>query len=341
MNRRILIVTNRDDLHADIVAQKIVAKGGAFFRLNVSEFPRDYRLTYSARHGVCCGEIVHEPTGEILPLSSVGAGWFRRLGEFAFASSDLGAQERAFAKMEAEQTLFGLLCSLDCYWMNHPIATRHAQWKGEQLCRAARMGFTVPPSIVSNCRDQVEAFRDTVHSDMIYKTLSSPFLGADRVSAEERVTGGVGTTRISEADNELLDAVSELPCFFQKHIPKLYDLRVTVIGEDVFAARINSQDDPRTAVDCRSYTADIKYEAESLPPEIERRCIAFLRSYELNYGAIDLIVTPGGEFVFLENNPAGQFLFVEQLVPELNMTDVLAAHLIERADHKVAQCALA
>ncbi len=44
---------------------------------------------------------------------------------------------------------------------------------------------------------------------------------------------------------------------------------------------------------------------------------------------MDIIVTPEDEFVFLENNPGGQFLFVEQLVPELKMMDTLANCLIE------------
>jgi hypothetical protein len=56
-----------------------------------------------------------------------------------------------------------------------------------------------------------------------------------------------------------------------------------------------------------------------------------VRSYGLNYGAIDLIVTPRGEHVFLENNPVGQFLFIEELVPELDMTGALAMCLVEGA----------
>jgi glutathione synthase/RimK-type ligase-like ATP-grasp enzyme len=332
MDRRILIVSNRGDLHADIVTEKIKTLGGSIFRLNVEEFPRDYHLTFDSGNGTCRGDIVHAPTGEQLSLSVIGAVWLRRFGEFAFLSGDLSAQEQAFARAESEQVLFGLLCSLDCYWMSHPSATRQAKWKGEQLLRAARMGFKVPPSIISNCRNAVDAFRDAMCRDIIYKTLSSPYLESDRVRPEERIAQGVPTTRITENDEPALDAVRELPCLFQQYIPKLYEVRATVIGKRVFAARIHSQDDPRTATDFRDFSADIKYEVEVLPIEIESRCLAFVHSYQLNYGAIDLIVTPDGEFVFLENNPAGQFLFVEQLVPELNMTDALAARLVEEAN---------
>ena len=53
--------------------------------------------------------------------------------------------------------------------------------------------------------------------------------------------------------------------------------------------------------------------------------------YGLNFSAMDLIVTPDDRYVFLENNPNGQFIFVEEMVPELAMTDALAACLIRGA----------
>jgi glutathione synthase/RimK-type ligase-like ATP-grasp enzyme len=37
-----------------------------------------------------------------------------------------------------------------------------------------------------------------------------------------------------------------------------------------------------------------------------------MQNLGLVYGAIDLRLTPDGQYVFLEINPAGQFLFVEK-----------------------------
>jgi len=39
---------------------------------------------------------------------------------------------------------------------------------------------------------------------------------------------------------------------------------------------------------------------DALPEEVRQRCLAFVHSYGLEYGALDLIVTPEGEYVFLE-----------------------------------------
>jgi glutathione synthase/RimK-type ligase-like ATP-grasp enzyme len=331
MPKRVLIVTNRADLHADIVSAKLAAMGGAPFRLNLDDFPKHFSLNLEFTHGRWGGELVYLPSGDTLSVGDIGAVWMRKKARFSFLSEDLAPQEQAYAEGEMEHVLFSVLYSLDCYWMSHPAALRGASWKGEQLLRAARLGFRVPPSLVTSRRDGVDAFRAKMGGDIVFKSLSSPSLAAEAVSPEERIAGALPTTRITDEHEAALDAVVELPCFFQQYVPKRYELRVTVIGNRVFAARIDSQEDARTVVDYRDFSAEIRYTAERLPPEIEHRCLELVRSYGLNYGAIDLIVTPGGEYVFLENNPAGQFLFIEELVPELNMTGALAECLLEGA----------
>lgn len=327
---RILIVTNRDDLHADVVAEKIASQGGKPFRLNLDEFPELFAVTAEFAGGRCEGALTCVRTGDSLSLADIGAVWMRKRAGFAYASP-LAAQEKAYADAETEHVLFSLLYSLDGYWMSHPAALRGAMWKGEQLVRAARMGFSVPRSIITNRRAGVEALGASARDGLIFKTLSSPGLAVEEVAPDDRVAAGLPTTRITDEHDEALDAVVELPCFFQHHVAKRHELRVTVIGDAVFAARIDSQDDPRTATDCRDMSAEILFEAETLPPDIARLCRDFVHSYALTYGALDLIVTPEGDHVFLENNPVGQFLFVEQLVPELDMTGALAACLVQGA----------
>jgi len=338
MPRRVLIVTNRADVHADIVSVKLAGAGAAPFRLNLDEFPAHFAVTLELARGRWEGELSHLVTGDTLAVRDIGAVWMRKKASFRFVSADLAQQERAYAEGEMEHVLFSLLYALECYWMSHPAALRAASWKGEQLVRAARLGFRVPPSLVTNRRGSVEAFRGKLAGDIVFKALSSPSLGADEVAAEDRIVGSLPTTRITDEHDAALDAVTELPCFFQQHVPKHHELRVTVIGDRVFAARIDSQSDPRTVTDYRDFSAEIRYAAERLPPEIARRCVELVRSYSLTYGSIDLIVTPAGEHVFLENNPVGQFLFVEELVPELDMTGAVAACLVEgaRATERVA-----
>ncbi len=333
MAKRILIISNRADLHADLIIPILIAKGCKPFRINLDDFPRDFELRQSFCRGILTGEIKHLPSLDELAISDIGSIWLRKSADFRFISDDLIPQERAYAEQEAEHALFSFLYSLDCHWVSHPLAIRGSLWKGEQLKRAAKLGFQIPASIISNQPEQVKNFKQNINGDMIFKSMSSSFLAADKVDEDDCVAAGLATTLITDEHMDSLDAVRELPCYFQEYIPKEYELRITIIGDKVFAAKIQSQNDERTKIDFRNFAVEIPYETIKLPAEIEQRCLEFVHSYGLNYGAMDVIVTPNDDYVFLENNPVGQFLFVEQLVPELKMMDAMAECLI-----KGAQC---
>lgn len=331
MPKKVLIVTNSGDLHADLVEPLLASRGHHAFRLNLDAFPRDYQILQEFRNGQVCNKLRRLCDDAWLDCADVGAIWSRKPGQFSYLSDELGAQERAYAAQETEQALFSLFYTIDCYWMSHPLQLRGAGWKGEQLQRAARMGFRVPASIVTNVPEQVRTFKASLYGSMIFKSMSTPTLAADEVAPEERIADRLPTTIVDDDMMDSLDAVSQLVCHFQEYIPKAYELRVTVIGQRVFAAKIHSQDDPRTAIDSRAMSADIRYEATQLPSALAARCRDFVHSYGLQYGALDLIVTPEDEVVFLENNPGGQFLHVQQLIPELRMLEAIADKLIEEA----------
>jgi len=326
----ILIITNSGDLHADLVVTNLTEKGVTPFRINLNEFPRDFVLEYASDSDGWSATLTHTPSVSTLILNTVTAIWTRKTSEFAFPSGDqFSTQEKTYAKEETQHVLNSLLYSLDCYWMNHPLAVRSALWKGEQALRATKMGFKTPPSLITNRPEAVVEFKGRVNHDIVLKAMSTSTLAAEKMEdGEQVVVRGLSTTIVTDDMMDSVESVQEIPCYFQAYTDKQFELRVTVIGNHVFAAKIDSQASEKTKVDLRDYSAEIDYEAHTLPPEVEQRCREFVHSYNLQYGAMDIIVTPEGEYVFLENNPAGQFLFVEQLVPEFTMIDTLANCLI-------------
>lgn len=70
--------------------------------------------------------------------------------------------------------------------------------------------------------------------------------------------------------------------------------------------------------------------AIELPPQVRSRCRRLMQRMDLVFGCFDFIVTPEGEWVFLEVNEAGQFLFLESWCPELPMLDMFCAFLESR-----------
>ncbi|MNE94945.1 hypothetical protein D3C80_1929690 [compost metagenome] len=80
------------------------------------------------------------------------------------------------------------------------------------------------------------------------------------------------------------------PFIVQAEVLKQYDVRVTVVGERVFATAIWSQENPETEIDWRQGSRpDLRHEKISLPELVQEQCVELVRRLGLRYGAIDLI----------------------------------------------------
>ncbi len=107
----------------------------------------------------------------------------------------------------------------------------------------------------------------------------------------------------------ILGRVIHAPHLFQRNIEKDCDLRVTVVGKEVFCIRIDSQLGSGK-VDWRN-DYSVPMTPFELPHEIKSRCLELMRRLRLNYGAIDFVLTKDGEYFFLEINCAGQYIWIE------------------------------
>src|SRR3989338_1809067 len=108
--------------------------------------------------------------------------------------------------------------------------------------------------------------------------------------------------------------VVNCPVTVQKYIPKEFELRITVVGNQAFACAIYSQETERTTHDWRKYDlTHTPHKVFNLPDDINQKCLTLVDKLGLKFGCIDMIVTPEGQFVFLEINPNGQWLWIERL----------------------------
>jgi glutathione synthase/RimK-type ligase-like ATP-grasp enzyme len=332
---QIVIVTQTDDPHADDVIIALERKGEEAVRINTDEIPENVRISMTWEDELPFAAVIDVLTsGRTMTADAVRSVWWRRPGFFGLPA-ELSPQEYEFATGEIEHALRSLWASLDCYWISEPQRILHASWKGGQLLRARRLGFEIPRTLVTTDPDEAREFFYRCGKRMIFKVMSDPFLGAVSLSRKDpdfraepyRVT----TTVVTEDDLDLLDSVRITPCLFQEYVPKKVELRITVIGGEIFTAELHSQERAEASVDWRNAELDIPYRAGVLPAPVATRCLDFVRGYGLNFSAIDVIVTPDDRYVFVESNPNGQFIFIEHQVPELAMTDALADCLIRGA----------
>ncbi|HEY1350367.1 MAG TPA: hypothetical protein VGF67_12160 [Ktedonobacteraceae bacterium] len=281
--------------------------------LDTDDIPLDADLQFCFPSDGSCwkGHLALQTCGRRVELETIRSVWWRRPGEYFGFPSELCEQEREFAREEIDQVLRGLWSLPDCYWVGYPEHIRQASWKVEQLRRATHYGFEVPRSLLTNNPDQVRAFYEVYNNQMIFKVLTDSFLAAPKV-AEKHLDQPLPqaretkTTLITEAELEMIESVRLVPCLFQEYVPKQTELRVTVIGDELFPVEIYSQARQGTRVDWRNWSdggLDIPYRKTTLPADVAERCMKFVQSYQLHFSAIDFIRTPDERYVFIENNP--------------------------------------
>jgi glutathione synthase/RimK-type ligase-like ATP-grasp enzyme len=220
----------------------------------------------------------------------------------------LDSKARELAESELRATLEGALLAIDAYWLNHPYANRLARNKPLQLALAAREGLSVPETRITDDPEEIRALHRRWDGEMVAK-----LVGGQVVAPKVDEQYVVHTTLVEGQDLASDAALGACPAIYQRRVEKAFDLRVTVVGERLFACRIDSQDSEQGAVDWRTAGPGILPIGQSeLDDDIAAKCLALMRRMGIDLAGLDLIVTPAGETVFLEVNATGQWLWVQE-----------------------------
>ena len=118
------------------------------------------------------------------------------------------------------------------------------------------------------------------------------------------------------------------PGIFQEKIGKDFEVRVTVMGKSCCAVKILSQEHNSTKNDWRQDYSNLKIERMVLPEKISNLCLDYMQRADLRFGCFDFIVTPDGEYFFLEINQMGQFLWQEDMQPDIPLLQMFCDFLI-------------
>lgn len=316
----IVIITEEFDIHADRLVQLLTQRGERVVRFHTADYPLKNRLSFTHGPGSSAASQGHsglELEGTVrvgereVALQEIKSVWVRRPTAYRFAPQ-LSGDDLAFARRETHHALWGLWGMLgeQCLWVNHPYRTLQARYKLWQLHEAARLGFATPLTLLTTDPQEALGFYERCQGQMIHKALHP----ASAVSEEGELLLCF-TNRINP-DQVDISRIRFSPCLFQEYVEKEVELRVTVVGEQVFACEIHSQQshNPKTRVDWRHYSLeDTPHRAIELPPPLRQLCLGLVRRLGLEYGAIDLIRQKDGSHVFLEINSEGQFGWIEKL----------------------------
>jgi len=246
---------------------------------------------------------------------------------------EVDSSDRVFAFRECRAFLNGMqrLLGKDAFWVNPPAGFVRANLKVEQLRSAGRNGFQIPETLMSNDPAEIRTFVRARAGRVVYKA----FFPFSWKSPEGLATLFCSPVSLDDFPEDVI--LAAVPGIFQALVDKAYEIRVTAMGRRLFTVKIHSQQVPTARLDWRAATESVRLEPFTLPGPVEKACHAVMKDLGIVFGCFDLVVTPGGDYVFLEVNEMGAFLWLEEQLPELLLADAFCELLCQgRSDFRIS-----
>ena len=308
----ILIFTNKEDSHPTHVIQYLNTWGVPVFRLNSECLLTDYRFSWWANEQDCDFYIRNIKNRLEMYGHQITAIWERR-PEIP-SELPIRSEMEEINKHNIEEA-HGFLSFIryylkKVYSIGSIVEDRPASSKMLQLSIARQLGMRIPDTCFFNEKAPIAQLAGR-HQDLSLKPISNSNV---YLNGEQEYVFYSQKAASQDLLQQPEEAFTQTVSFVQNYVEKAYELRITVINQDVIACKIDSQiqDDDKGKIDWRQgYDYNLKHEIVELPENIRQFCLAFLQRMKLNFGCFDFIVTPEGEYVFLECNPNGQWLWIE------------------------------
>ncbi|MBL9021065.1 MAG: MvdD family ATP-grasp ribosomal peptide maturase [Myxococcales bacterium] len=302
----LFVTSEHDDAHIHRLRAVLARRRARVVVFDPARFPSEVRLrlTYEGADR----RMLLTADGRETDLAAVSAVYWQR-PRAPQASPRVPAEEREWVARQSTAALDGLWDRLDVLWV--PGRRREAEAsdaKVRQLEVAERAGMRVPRTLITNDPAEALRFYAACEGRVVSKVLRN---GAVLHDGEKHLAY---THVFRRRDLHQLESVALAPVIFQELVPKRIELRVNVVGDRVFAAAIDSTASPFAREDLRRAEHLVGCTAHTLDSEVQAQCVRIVRDLGITFGAIDMVVTPAGEHVFLEVNAAGAWMWVEARV---------------------------
>lgn len=308
----ILIITNKEDVHPTPVIEYLNTRNQPVFRLNTESLLTDYEVNWWSHENDIDFRVKNIRNGLEVLGSEITAVWERR----PVPPTELPIHNHAEINKHNLEEANGFLSFLlyyisDKFSIGHHLYDRSAASKMLQLKVARELGANIPETCFSNRKTDIITFAKN-HEYITLKPITADNLW---LGGQDEYVFYSQKVKSSSLVEQMEEAFSQTISFVQNYIEKSFELRVTVICDKCFACKIDSQvmDEQQGKIDWRQgYDHGLKHEIFDLPDSIQNFCKKFLSRMKLNFGCFDFIVTPRDQYVFLECNPNGQWLWIEQ-----------------------------
>lgn len=324
--KQVVVFTRSQDVTGLLseLSQEIERRGARFLRFDSDLFPSETQVVFRQEPGR--DELCFSAAGQTVVLGPDDALWYRRAQYGGHLPAQMDRQLRNGCVEEISACLRGVLMAAPCFVLDRLDAVARNDHKAAQLRLARRVGLDTPRTLITGDVNEARDFFEACGKRVVTKMLSS-----FAVYDEEKRERVVFTTRLTEAHLEKLDGLRYCPMVFQEELEKRLELRVTAMGNRLFTAAIDSQAVPGAETDWRVRGVELMncWQPYELPTPIERNLHAYLAAAQMQYSAIDFVVTPDGRHVFLEANPCGEFFWLQTQKPHFPLVSALADVLLD------------
>lgn len=303
-----LVCTIRLDPHSDAVIEYLESKGKNVFRLNTEDFYTKYDFTLIQNSTQNFIRIINKVNGKYLESCEYKIPAFYRKPSDVIPNIEcIDEVSKDVSSKEAEAFLKMLYASNLFYWINDKFHNIRASRKNFQLEIAKKHGLNFPDTLITTCSKEAIRFFKRNKEKVILKPLN-----VSNYQNEDELYSIYAELIDKEIFYNNIESIGLAPIFIQEYIEKEYELRICVFGDSVFCCKLNSQINEKTKIDWRVVNpVEIEHEIIEIPTWLKDKLIKINNELNLDFGIFDFIYTPSGEFYFLENNPNGQWYWIE------------------------------
>lgn len=287
--KKILIFTSSIDYTVDYIINKF-SKQYIFYRINVDGFDKyEFNISFEG------GFTIKSNQWEIRE-DEIDSIYYRKP-----ILPNLSEYSEIYHSMIARDIISyinGIVDAFDGNVLTRPSILKKTENKVYQIKIARKVGFKFPESSIGT---SVKNINEIISEEGIIKPLTTGKV-VNRDKCE--------IIQTSKIEGNIEEDVSLTPLYVQEYIKKSYEVRITVINNKIFPVKIKAFN----SVDWRIDQINNEYELIRIPKDIECKCIEMMNIMELSFGAFDFIVNENNDYIFLEVNPNGQWLWLEEKI---------------------------
>lgn len=246
-------------------------------------------------------EIEASPSMGLIDMPKIDFLWYRRPFE---SYSVLNDENSVIFRQESEEILWNYLLQYPRdLWINYPMNNWYSERKLFQLQHAPKFGLNVPDWVITSKLSTIQDFLEKHNNECLVKPINNGYI------IHSEGLSQIYSTRITDEIN--LNVCNNCPTLFQSIVKKKFDVRTIYVDGEVLYIQMESDH-----LDVRENLMNgVKYTRIDAPANIDYSYRKFINEQGLRFCTSDFVVSEDNQWLFLENNPNGNWVWIEEFIP--------------------------